>query len=285
MTPDFLKACERLHKCVELFLNSSGDFPEVAKGSNRTSREKYPYDPELRMKVQARVKSSIARLIESISLHGLDHVAVSYNGGKDCLVMFVLVLAAIHELTFKETVRVSESFKLDSIFIHSEDMFPELVEFINVSTRAFAVNAILIKLNLKEGFEHYLTRINPNVLCIVIGVRHSDPHSAQLSFEQQTDSDWPRFTRIHPILDWSYVDVWDFIVGCGLDYCSLYDNGYTSLGGIDSTVPNKFLRIDGTSSFLPAYMLRDDADIRERAGRKQAIHKNDNLHLAMSSQL
>lgn len=276
MGTNFLRACERLHTIVKLFTESFAKTAGSKDGLGRSSENiAYPHESKLRVEVQTRIKSSMARLKCSISLHGLEHVAVSYNGGKDCLVMFILVLAAIHELVFEGAIRVSKKFKLDSIFIHSEDMFPELVEFIGLSTSHFAVNAILIKLSLKDGLEQYLTKINPNVLCIVIGVRHSDPHSAQLSAEQQTDSDWPRFTRIHPILDWSYMDIWDFIVGCGLDYCSLYDQGYTSLGGVESTVPNEFLRIDGTSSFLPAYMLREYADIRERAGRKKKATSNN----------
>ena len=53
-----------------------------------------------------------------------------------------------------------------------------------------------------------------------------------------------------------------------LPYCSLYDQGYTSLGGVNDTVPNPTLRyIDsqGTERFRPAFELFEDED--ERLGR------------------
>lgn len=72
----------------------------------------------------------------------------------------------------------------------------------------------------------------------------------------KTDNGWPEFTRVHPLLNWSYEDIWDYIQQNRLAYCSLYDKGYTSLGDSDNTVPNEQLkRSDGT--FAPAYELED----------------------------
>jgi phosphoadenosine phosphosulfate reductase len=37
-------------------------------------------------------------------------------------------------------------------------------------------------------------------------------------------------TLLHPIIDWSDADVWQYIRERGLHYCSLYDEGFTRLG-------------------------------------------------------
>jgi FAD synthetase len=45
--------------------------------------------------------------------------------------------------------------------------------------------------------------------------------------------------RVNPIFDWSYHEVWAFLRLTGADYCSLYDHGFTSLGGRFNTHPNR----------------------------------------------
>jgi 3'-phosphoadenosine 5'-phosphosulfate sulfotransferase (PAPS reductase)/FAD synthetase len=50
---------------------------------------------------------------------------------------------------------------------------------------------------------------------------------------------WPPFMRLNAILDWGYADVWAFLCAAGVAYCQLYDEGYTSLGGVHNTLPNR----------------------------------------------
>lgn len=78
--------------------------------------------------------------------------------------------------------------------------------------------------------------------------------------------------RVNPILNWEYGHVWHFLRNFNLPYCTLYDQGFTSLGKVTDTLPNPALQrkpmnvIEGEPlSYWPAYMLADWS--LERAGR------------------
>lgn len=130
-----------------------------------------------------------------------------------------------------------------------------------------------------------------DVRAMFIGVRRNDPHGASLHVRSPCDPGWPDIMRVHPILDWDYSDIWAFLrcsaLGCpadltrepdgaprrgvagggadGVPYCSLYDEGYTSLGSTYNTQRNPRLKVPDTSVYRPAYELKSAAD--ERAGR------------------
>eukprot|EP00123_Amoebidium_parasiticum_P006673 comp17571_c1_seq2/m.17186 comp17571_c1_seq2/g.17186 ORF comp17571_c1_seq2/g.17186 comp17571_c1_seq2/m.17186 type:complete len:100 (-) comp17571_c1_seq2:104-403(-) len=80
------------------------------------------------------------------------------------------------------------------------------------------------------------------------------------------DKGWPRVMRVHPILHWSYSQIWEFLRRLNVPYCSLYDRGYTSIGNVHNTIPNPALRNDqAPSGYDPAWKLADER--LERAGR------------------
>jgi 3'-phosphoadenosine 5'-phosphosulfate sulfotransferase (PAPS reductase)/FAD synthetase len=75
--------------------------------------------------------------------------------------------------------------------------------------------------------------------------------------------------RVYPIFYWTYDIVWLFLRRCDIPYCKLYNEGYTSLGQTDNTVPNlALLKREGTG-FLPAYELVDNA--LERSGSREPL--------------
>ena len=111
-----------------------------------------------------------------------------------------------------------------------------------------------------------------------MGTRRTDPNGTDLGFFDETDGKWREegasFMRVHPVIDWHYDEVWRFLRMVkdeepGFEWCELYDQGYTSLGGEDDTIPNPMLRIEERGEvvgYRPAWELEDEA--AERAGRK-----------------
>lgn len=118
---------------------------------------------------------------------------------------------------------------------------------------------------LRDAFASFL-HDNPAIKAIFVGVRRTDPYCENLQMVQVTDNGWPSFTRIHPILDWSYSKVWSYLRSNDIPYCGLYDCGYTSLGDEDRTFRNPLLKMPhADDEYYPAYCLTDD--LQERAGR------------------
>jgi len=95
------------------------------------------------------------------------------------------------------------------------------------------------------------------VKAIIMGNRRTDPWSENLQPFTESSEGWPRFMRIFPILDWDYCDVWKFLRSLDLPYCSLYDEGFTSIGEQHNSQPNPRLRVDETEEYRPAYELTD----------------------------
>jgi len=81
------------------------------------------------------------------------------------------------------------------------------------------------------------------------------------------------------VLRWDYGTVWHFLRTFDLPYCSLYDQGYTSLGTVADTRPNPALALAGHKAsnegagYRPAYELEDYS--LERAGRDSKKKKTE----------
>ena len=70
-----------------------------------------------------------------------------------------------------------------------------------------------------------------------------------------------------PILDWDYCAIWSFLRKLELPYCSLYDEGFTSIGERHNSRPNPRLMIgeeeegnevqSNSEKYRPAYELTD----------------------------
>jgi FAD synthetase len=81
-----------------------------------------------------------------------------------------------------------------------------------------------------------------------IACRLTDAPIGKFKFFQECDHGWPNITRVHPILHFSYSQIWDYITANDVPYCSLYDQGYSSLGPKNKTRKNpKLIAPDGSA--------------------------------------
>ncbi|KAJ1354236.1 hypothetical protein KIN20_011111 [Parelaphostrongylus tenuis] len=210
----------------------------------------------------------VSRLDEALDVlrgilkrYPLDQIALSFNGGKDCTVLLHMFRLVVDEMFGPEV-------EIQGFHILCEDQFPEATQFIIDAARNYNMVVTEYPGPLKAGLE-LMNKEQPNVIAVLLGSRASDPRGNRMrSHVEWTDEDWPKYLRVCPISKWSYHDVWTMLRGLCVPYCSLYEMGYTSLGGRSTTVKNPLLRTvekDGVERYLPAYVLADgDA---ERNGR------------------
>ncbi|KAI0132445.1 putative FAD synthetase, partial [Xylariales sp. AK1849] len=203
-----------------------------------------------------------------------DELTLSYNGGKDCLVLLILILASLpaHFPASTSAPPLSSCTTtpfpvlLQAIYIRPPAPFLEVDSFVASSTSTYHLDLVTSDQPMKQALAEYLQELY-EVKAMFVGTRRTDPHGGELEFFQMTDGNWPRFMRVHPVIDWHYREVWAFIRALDIPYCPLYDKGYTSLGGTDDTHPNPALRAESgrEEGFRPAYELTEDRE--ERLGR------------------
>ena len=128
-----------------------------------------------------------------------DELAISFNGGKDCLVLLVLLLAAIPAPAAGARVR--------SVYVMSARPFAEVDDFVATCIATYALEMHRYPLPMKAAFASYL-RENPSVKAIFVGTRRTDPHGELLGHFDPTDHGWPAFMRVQPVIDWHYQEVW-----------------------------------------------------------------------------
>ncbi|ADV24661.1 FMN adenylyltransferase [Cryptococcus gattii Ru294] len=209
-------------------------------------------------------------LIESvIDILGEQAVAISFNGGKDCTVLlhiYAAVLYARHTASLPSHLlpKPSPSITIPPLPSRTpqEPLAPQpaLPPSLPASPNPFA-ELDTFGGGMKAALEDWLgCGGGRGVKSVLVGTRQGDPNDAP------TDPSWPQFIRVHPILHWTYSDVWQFLLELQVPYCVLYDHGYTSLGSTTNTLPNPLLKNESMEGgWEPAHRLKDAS--QERAGR------------------
>jgi len=267
------------------------------------------HDPStLLYRVQQQTWTSLSVIREALSRYTLSELSLSYNGGKDCLVLLILFLASLHLLPSPtddsnncncngnhnkphNSRNKSIPTSIPAIYVQPPQPFSSVESFVHSTSRTYHLSLTQYTYSppsttLRSTFASYLS-LHPQIRAIFVGTRRTDPHGANLTHFDRTDHGWPDFVRIHPVIDWHYAEIWAFIRHLGIEYCPLYNQGYTSLGGSNDTHPNPKLRVKVNSnntangdnsnvdddndrdtmtpSYRPAYELTDDDE--ERLGR------------------
>jgi len=181
------------------------------------------------------------------------------------VVLLHLLSLALDILNKRDSGKRSLS-QILTLYFELKNSFPEVTSFVKHLAKSFNLNLVILG-EFKEGLGQVKERY-PARKSIFMGTRRNDPHGGNLEPFSPTSAGWPEFMRINILLEWRYHAVWTFIRHFSLSYCTLYDEGYTSLGVMHNTAPNPrlaYVDSNGITRYHPAYMLDDESF--ERSGR------------------
>lgn len=183
-------------------------------------------------------------------------IGISFNGGKDSVVMFELIRRTMP----MEVIKQCCTFVIDL-----RDEFDEVLDFRAQYMRRFAAEVTLTHQEVTVDMRESLWRLMEKqpLKAVFMGTRKTDPHGKyQQSAVEKTTPGWPDFLRVCPLFSWSVNSVWEYTRLHGIPQCCLYEDGYTSLGNTSNTSRNpKLKREDGT--YRPAWELAPNCGERE----------------------
>lgn len=210
--------------------------------TNSLLQKRLEKKPKLLKKID-KTKSILKKAIDKYKYHD---IAVAWKGGKDTTVMMHILKGM-----YKDKI----PFK---VFFNDSTMeFRETYEFIKKIKKLWGFRMIVIKHDRKELEEYHstkdlnrkkelsrlmkITAINKALKKykfkgFILGIRRDEnpARKNEKYFSKRKDH-----IRIHPMLDWTEEDIWDYIKTFGVPYLPLYDKGYRSVGEKPFTVKSK----------------------------------------------
>jgi FAD synthetase len=228
------------------------------------------------------IKQALKVLDDALRLYGPWSVLCSFNGGKDACVILELVRAA-HAKYYME--RKGETpLRPRVVYWDKADEFPEVLQFVKDNVASYDLDMISFGrgVSFGDGLQLLVENNTPDEttaasypMAFVLGTRSGDPNAGGQGVFAPSSSYMPAFMRVNPVITWNYGQVWQFLRSFHLPYCKLYEQGYTSLGGVEDTLKNPALFVPGETEsegrYREAWMLSDYE--LERAGRVKKTKK------------
>lgn len=174
-----------------------------------------------------KIRTTIQRLKEYEPSKGY---FLAFSGGKDSMV--------IYDLAIKAGVKFDAHFNMttvdpNEVRVFIKENYPTVIwERPKISMFKLIEKHGMLPTRIIRYCCRELKEIGGSGRIIITGVRHAESirRRKRKLFEESHVRKKTWF--LHPIIDWSDLDVWDYIHHNNLKYCSLYDEGKTRIGCI-----------------------------------------------------
>jgi len=195
--------------------------------------------------LEDKVAEACRAIDSAIRAVGPRALAVAWTGGKDSTLLLSLVRERLAALAPGEPVR--------AISIDTGVKFPEIVAFRDALAEEWGLDLTIARPEVslagaplaedklaccRELKVLPLARVirDTGVRVLLTGIR-ADEHPSRAARSAVERLDEPEHLRLHPLMHFTEMDVWAFIMDRGLPACPLYLKGYRSLGCMPCTAP------------------------------------------------
>jgi phosphoadenosine phosphosulfate reductase len=233
---------------------------------------------------------------EALDQYSAESLRIAWTGGKDSTAMLWLFkeVCTAENIPMPKAMFIDEGYVFEEIWelVHKVrnkwNLEVDIVKNTDVSEKACHIGDVISIIDLNErnrqeidklGYREKTFKFEPesfignhlmktvamnlylesnDVRALATAIRW-DEQDARAAEDFTSPRSEPKHDRIHPILHFKERDVWDVIQKYDIPFCSLYFEGYRSLGAKGSTVK---------TSNIPAWE-QDLENTSERGGRGQ----------------
>ncbi|XP_063975038.1 FAD synthase-like [Diachasmimorpha longicaudata] len=177
-----------------------------------------------------------------------NEVAICFDGSIES--------TALLHLAHVAQMQLGSSSKINLIMFKYEEWLPEVEKFIEAITSRYNLNIIALN-QLPQEAAKSLKVSHPDIKILLLGIKSRNKDNGQYhSFARH-----PSITSMIikcPLNGWTVDSLWTLARSLSLPYCSLYDKGYTCVGGRKGTKPNVNLITEDKETCQPAWKLNSE---------------------------
>lgn len=191
------------------------------------------------MTLEEKIEHTRNHMRQALTMADSTRIAVAWTGGKDSTVALALWMEALREqgpgspsvlalnldtgLKFPEVLAFRDRIAADWEF-SLRIIRPE----VDLDTYPIAQDVVQCCTDLKiRPLHQAIAALGISLLLTGIRADEHPERGASSWLEEKHDFG---YTMLHPLIQWTEMDIWSFTLQHGLPYCSLYDQGYRSLG-------------------------------------------------------
>ncbi|MEZ6853038.1 phosphoadenosine phosphosulfate reductase family protein [Halodesulfovibrio aestuarii] len=193
--------------------------------------------------LERKIEAARNELRQIVAEYGADNISVAWTGGKDSTVALHMWKDILAEMGVERVtaLNIDTGCKFPEV-LHQRDTLAQhwgidltiVRPEVDISQYPVAQDKISCCAELKvEPLSRGVKEQDIEVL--LTGIRKDEHPDRDRPMREQRER--PNCLMMHPVLDFSEMDIWAYTMQYNLPYCPLYDSGYRSLGCVPCTKP------------------------------------------------